>query len=107
MSESVRSAWKLLNRALGLYWVYMAIMEKKMETMGIIGDILYIGVILELNWDNGKEHGNYYSVIGLYSDYIGGILGLYRNNGKENANYYDGLYWGWWWGGGGCSGGGV
>ena len=27
--------------------------------------------------DNGKENGNYYS-----------ILGLYRDNGKENGNYY-------------------
>ena len=27
--------------------------------------------------DNGKEDGNYYS-----------ILGLYRDNGKENGNYY-------------------
>ena len=28
--------------------------------------------------DNGKENGNYYS-----------ILGLYRDNGKENGNYYN------------------
>ena len=27
--------------------------------------------------DNGKENGNYYS-----------ILGLYRDNGKENGNYF-------------------
>ena len=27
--------------------------------------------------DNGKENGDYYS-----------ILGLYRDNGKENGNYY-------------------
>ena len=31
--------------------------------------------------DNGKENGNYCSVIGY-------ILGLYRDNGKENGNYY-------------------
>ena len=30
--------------------------------------------------DNGKENGNYYS-----------ILGLYRDNGKENGNYYIGF----------------
>ena len=39
----------------GLYWSYMGIMEKKMETT----------IILGLFWscmeDNGKEHGNYYS----------------------------------------------
>ena len=31
--------------------------------------------------DNGKENGNYYSIIGH-------ILELYRDNGKENGNYY-------------------
>ena len=35
--------------------VYNGIMEKKMETT-IMG---YIGVILGLYWDNGKENGNY------------------------------------------------
>ena len=35
-------------------------MQKKMKTT-IMG---YIGVILELYWDNGKENGNYYN--GLY-----------------------------------------
>ena len=30
--------------------------------------------------------------IGLYRDYIGNILGLYWDNGKENGNYYNGLY---------------
>ena len=31
---------------------------------------------------------------GVYRDYIGVILGLYRDNGKENGNYYSrlGLY---------------
>ena len=34
--------------------------------------------------ENGKEHGNYYSIVGLY-----------WNNGEENGNYYSilGLYW--------------
>ena len=43
---------------------------------------------------NGKENGNYYSILGLYRDngkengnYYS-ILGLYRDNGKENGNYY-------------------
>ena len=31
-------------------------------------------------WDNGKENGNYYSKLVLYSD-----------NGKENGNYYLGF----------------
>ena len=35
-----------------------------------IQQLCYIG-------DNGKENGNYYSV-----------LGSYRDNGKENGNYY-------------------
>ena len=33
-------------------------MEKKMETTIIWG---YIGIILGLYWDNGKENGNYYT----------------------------------------------
>ena len=38
---------------------YMEIMEKNMETtIGIIG------YILGFYWDNGKENGNYYSIIG-------------------------------------------
>ena len=44
--------------------------------------------------NNGKENGNYYTILGLYRDngkengnyYT--ILGLYRDNGKENGNYY-------------------
>ena len=47
---------------------------------------VYIGIILGLYRDNGKEHGNYYN--GLYRVYIGIILGLYRDNRKENGNYY-------------------
>ena len=27
-----------------------------------------------------------------YWEYIGGILGLYRDNGKENGNYYNGVF---------------
>ena len=53
-----------------VYWGYIGIMEKKMETT-----ILGLGFS-----DNGKENGNYYS-----------ILGLYRDNGKENGNYYIGF----------------
>ena len=40
-------------------------------------------------WDNGKENGNHYSMLGLYWGYIGIIgvmLGLYWDNGKENGN---------------------
>ena len=61
---------------LGYYWGYTGIMEKNMETIGIIG------IIQRLYWDN-----------------IGVILGLYRDNGKENGNYYSmlgvKLCWGW------------
>ena len=42
---------------------------------------VYIGVLLGLHRDNGKENGNYYII-------IGSILGLYRDHGKENGNYY-------------------
>ena len=31
----------------------------------------YIGVIFGLYWDNGKENGNYSSILGLYWGYIG------------------------------------
>ena len=40
-------------------------MEKKLETIGIIG------VILGIYWDNGKENGNYRD----YRGYVGDILG--------------------------------
>ena len=45
--------------------------------------------------DNGKENGNYYSMLGLYwengkenGNYYS-MLGLYWENGKENGNYRD------------------
>ena len=56
-------------------------MEKKIETT-IMG---YMGYMLGLYRDNGKENGNYYIII----EYT---LGLYWENGKENGNYYNGLY---------------
>ena len=37
-------------------------------------------VMLAVYWDNGKENGNYYIIIGY-------ILGLYWDNGRENGNY--------------------
>ena len=37
--------------------------------------------MLGLYRDNGKENGNYYSIMGY-------ILGLYGDNGKENGSYY-------------------
>ena len=50
--------------------------------------------------NNGKEHGSYYSILGLYRESGNGngnyqtILGLYRDSGKENASYHSilGLY---------------
>ena len=47
--------------------------------------LLYMG--------NGKENGNYYSIVGCVYIYIfiylfmGVILWFYRDNGKENGNY--------------------
>ena len=35
----------------------------------------YIGVILGLYWENGKENGNYYK-----------IGSIFRDNGKEHGN---------------------
>ena len=58
----------------------------------------YIGV-LPAEY-NGKENGNYYSIIGcILGLYRKGILWrLYWDNGKENGSYYlgfkDFLYWG-------------
>ena len=48
---------------------YIGIMEKKMETTGIIGIIKDLRVY-GLYKDNGKENGNYYIIIRY-------ILGLY------------------------------
>ena len=61
-----------------LYWGYMGIMEKKMETTRVIR-VIYrdYGVYWGYMGNNGKENGNYYS-----------ILGLYGGNGKENGNCY-------------------
>ena len=41
-------------------------MEKKMQTtiMGLYRD--YIGYILGLYWDNGKENGKTTSILGVY-----------------------------------------
>ena len=44
-------------------------------------------VTLGLYWDNGKEHGNYYSIVWT----IGNILGSYWANGKSNGNCYLGF----------------
>ena len=59
-------------------WNYVGIMEKKMETTGVIQGLYrgYMGVILGLYWayigDNGKENGNYY----FRGWRLGAILGL-------------------------------
>ena len=39
-------------------------MEKKMENEMETRE--YIGVILGLYWDNGKEYGNYYNTLGSH-----------------------------------------
>ena len=43
-----------------VYWGHIGIMEKKMETTIVYWG--YIGII------NGEENGNYYSILGSYSD---------------------------------------
>ena len=40
------------------------------------------------NWGLGFRVGPFK---GIYRDYIGVILGLYGDNGKENGNYYVGF----------------
>ena len=60
---------------------YIGIMEKKMETTGIIGIIQYIGIIgsiLGLYWDNGEENGNYYIIVG--------------SRGLNNYQYYGSIF---------------
>ena len=39
-----------------------------METLGPLKGLYrdYVGFILGYYWENGKEHGNYYSILGLY-----------------------------------------
>ena len=58
-------------------------MQKKVETT-IMGYIRIIVLILGSYWDNGKENGNYYIILGLHK--VWG-LGLYWENGKEAGNY--------------------
>ena len=42
-----------------LYWGFIGIMEKKVET---------VGITLGIYWDNGKENGNY-DILGImYSE---------------------------------------
>ena len=41
-------------------------MDNEMEIRVCLG--VYMRVILGLYWDNGKENGNYYSILGLYWD---------------------------------------
>ena len=41
------------------------------------GYIRYIRLYMGLYWENGRENGNYYS-----------ILGLHWGHGKENGNYF-------------------
>ena len=78
--ESTEFTGDKVQRA-GLSWVdcwrtrqkgirgYIGIVEKKMETIGIIwGFIGIIGYILGLHWDNGKENGSYCSILGLHWD---------------------------------------
>ena len=39
--------------------------------------------------DNGKENGNYYSLLGIpLKGFIGIILGIYWDNGKENGSCF-------------------
>ena len=47
------------SRSSQLYSGFIGIMEKKMETTGIIGVIW--GYVLGLYRDNGRENGNYYT----------------------------------------------
>ena len=46
---------------LGLYWGYIGVMEKKMETT--VAYWCNVRVILGLHWGNGKENGNYCSIL--------------------------------------------
>ena len=48
------------KRFRGYIRVILGIMEKKMETTGIIGVIYILGLYWGYIGDNGKENGNYY-----------------------------------------------
>ena len=65
--KGTRPAQKLRSAPIRLHRGYIGIMEKRTETTrdyrGYIG---IIRVILGLYRDNGKENGNYYSILGLY-----------------------------------------
>ena len=49
----------------------------------------YIGVILGLYWDNGKENGNYYN--GLYWGYIGFYIGIMEKKMETTTMGYIGV----------------
>ena len=52
---------------------YIGVMENEMEAT-IMGYIGIIGYILGLYWGNGKENGNYYSILGLYRRVLRGSI---------------------------------
>ena len=58
--------------------VVMALGLLSATQISCIYTCLYIYIYIAAKGGNGKEHGSYY-----------GILGLYGNTGKENGNYRD------------------
>ena len=58
-------------------------MEKKQHQGSMHPDGMVSPEILREYRDTRKENGSYYIVQG----YIGVILGLFRDNGKEHGNY--------------------
>ena len=48
---------------------------------GAAPSLRILGLTLEVLWDNGKENGNYYGLVGFYRD----VLGLSWGNGKEKG----------------------
>ena len=55
--------------------------NNKNRTIGVRGgERGEVGPWRRYFWDNGKENGNYHTI-------IGDIMGLSWDNGKENGNY--------------------
>ena len=78
----------ITNRPMGTNLIHSYVSSASRSEVGSAGSITEVfphrgnvGDILGLYRDNGKQNGNYYSIIGY-------ILWFYWDNGKENGNYY-------------------
>ena len=61
-------------------------MEHEMETRVIY--LIYIGVMMGLYWDNGKEHGNCYSIMGYVEQESPSLGGACRECSSQGLGRY-------------------